>query len=334
MRICPLVFINLVLLFICGCSTTVHQSSYVPHLVHAHGNYVNDISVSPDGSLIASVSSDAKLKIFESASLKERTSVKSKWIGLNSVSFSPDAKVVAVSDIAGGIEFFDSANCQSIKRIKAHKNEVVSISYSPDGKYIASASKDGAIKVFSVADGKEIFCKACRINDSLPSFIIFSNDNKYLAASVGDTVIVISADSWQEFKRFHATGPDFPVQSMAFSPDGKTIAVGTHLNVRLWQILSGRLKRNISAHFGRIMSVAFSPDGKWLASGGGLQYFDSKIKIWDTNSGTQLSEIDMHEMPVSTLCFSPNSRFLYSGSWDEKIGMIDMGKVLLGKLSE
>jgi len=73
-----------------------------------------------------------------------------------------------------------------------------------------------------------------------------------------------------------------PVYSVAFSPDGQTLALGSWDNaVRLWQVANA-LMRTLEGHTDRVMSVAFSPDGKTLASGSD----DKTVRLWRVADGT------------------------------------------------
>jgi WD40 repeat protein len=73
-------------------------------------------------------------------------------------------------------------------------------------------------------------------------------------------------------------GKDEIVISVAFRPDGKTLASGGMEDaVRLWDLTSGKTLDTFKGHPGAVMSVAFSPDGKTLLSAED----DGTIKLWD-----------------------------------------------------
>jgi WD40 repeat protein len=67
------------------------------------------------------------------------------------------------------------------------------------------------------------------------------------------------------------------VHSVAFSPDGKTLASGSlDGTVKLWDAQAGQELATLKGHTGEVHSVAFSPDGKTLASAS----WDNTVKLW------------------------------------------------------
>src|SRR5438552_8007927 len=65
-----------------------------------------------------------------------------------------------------------------------------------------------------------------------------------------------------------STGHTSDVNSVAFSPDSKTLASGSRdATIRLWDVASGQEFKTLKGHLSDVDSIAFSPDGKTLASG-------------------------------------------------------------------
>ncbi|MEH2422288.1 MAG: hypothetical protein V7K48_15655, partial [Nostoc sp.] len=69
------------------------------------------------------------------------------------------------------------------------------------------------------------------------------------------------------------------VYSVAFSPDGQTIASGSgDKTVKLWS-RKGQLLQTLQGHSDSVLGVAFSPDGQTIASAS----LDKTVKLWNLN---------------------------------------------------
>ncbi len=76
-------------------------------------------------------------------------------------------------------------------------------------------------------------------------------------------------------------GHSLYVNSVAFSPDSKYLASGSHDDtVKLWSVESQKEVTTMKGHSSSVYSVAFSPDGKYLASGSE----DNTVKLWSVES--------------------------------------------------
>ena len=101
------------------------------------------------------------------------------------------------------------------------------------------------------------------------------------------------------------------LSSMAFSPDGKTLATGAWRNIQLRNTQTGKIKQVINASG---EALAYSKNGQTLASGEW-----QRIQLWNASTGKHLRTLLGPPEGMRYLAFVPNGKTLVSYGWDQTI---------------
>jgi WD40 repeat protein len=296
--------------------TTLRQAIYrvgERNRLEGHSDWINSVSFSPDGKILASGSRDNTIKLWDVKTGKVIKTLNQDSISILSISFSPDGKTLASGSSDKAIKLWNVATGKEIKTLNGHSNTVRSVSFSPDGKTLASGSDDKTIKLWNVTTGKEI--KTLNGHSDLIYSVSFSPDGKTLASGSEDKIIKLwNVATGKEIKTLN--GHSDIVRSVSFSPDGKTLASGSgDKTIKLWDVAKGEEIKSLNGHNHFIFNVSFSPDGKTLASASD----DNTIKLWDVAKGEETTIMNEHQDSISSVSFSPDGKTLASGSFDNTI---------------
>jgi len=111
--------------------------------------------------------------------------------------------------------------------------------------------------------------------------------------------------------------PDW-VASVAFAPDGKTLAAGSYGVVKLLDVAEKQEIAALPEPAGFVKAVRFSADGKTLVTG---SY--QSLLVWDVASRKVVHRLKGHRGYVTSVAFSPDEKTLVSASDDESVRLWD-----------
>jgi WD40 repeat protein len=260
--------------------------------IEGHKTRIWSIAYSPDGKKLASSSCDMTTRIWEVASGQELFRIAE---GAFAVAFSPDGKTLTTAGFFDNtIGHWDIESRTKRLEMKGHKYYIWSIAFSRDGKRLVSGSWDKTVRLWEVSTGLELL--SIKTSEDRVNVAAIPSDEDYLTSDFKGRVYVVaispggeyvaSSSSDQPARLWEtATGKEMfklgefksIARSLAFSPDGRTLAAGGDQEVRFYEVPSGRELHRTRSLDGSVLSVTYSPDGQKLATG----LANSTILIWD-----------------------------------------------------
>jgi hypothetical protein len=281
-----------------------------------HEGWVSSLAFSSKEPLLATGSADKTIKLWSLPGKGAPHTLTSHSDTVAAVAFSPNGKLLASGSYDQTALLWNVETRKKQKTFKGHKGAVLTVAFSPDGKILATGDMDGKVHLWDVADGNKM--ETLTGHTTWVNAIVFSSEGILATGSSDNTV-----RTWKKFNDRWQLQAAYPmpfgeVRSLAFAPDGKTLAVGVRYGHLV--IIDFATTRLISkkAHASDIWSLAFSPNGTTLATGNGDWDQPGDIRLWNTATWKETKAFK-HSGEVLCLGFSPDGKTLAAGSWDKSV---------------
>jgi WD40 repeat protein len=272
-----------------------------------------DATLSADGQRIATYTpSGVQLRNTETGQPISEPFADHRLIG----GISPDGRYLAMISQDDAIRVWDSVTRQPIGRPMTGSEKAAYSAVSSDGRRAAAVDGKNTLRLWDIESGRQI-------GGPLPgqawrTKVAFSPDGRRLAsAGLDDAVRVWDASTGAQVLRpLRGGDPRMGEQdvtlSVAFSPDGHTIAAGGNTvgvdsrvsagsPLRLWNADTGApVGKPVFGNYGRIFWVALSPDNGMIVTGGS----DKTVRRWDAHTGEPIGEPLNFQESVSEVAFT------------------------------
>ena len=275
------------------------------------GTGLHALAVSPDG-LTAAVGIERGVQLVDLRSGTVRTALGGLTRRPNWVLFSPDGETLVSTNVDGTVTLWEVESGMSGETLRGHSNDVQQPVFSPDGETLYTVSHDGTAIAWDLSGDRTLGRPFTFTHDRAFSAAgydghpgEFSPDGRLIAVGLKEEGIAL----WdaRELKPVGGHAPLLEtggeVKTLAFSPDGQTLAAVTSPggSLTLWDVGSrSRLHGPLSAGAGTLLvGVGFSPDGGTLFTTSG----QLGVQLWDVATGARLGAIgdasDAHDLAFS-----------------------------------
>jgi len=306
----------------------------------------------PDGKTLANRGYDGLIRLWDVGTGKELRQLaklpkdsKRRYLYFGddgvTLAFSPDSKtlasfVVELDDnrqLASSVQFYETDTGKELTKIKGSNNLVsgVSILFTPDGKQLLWSSQDGITRLYDVASGKEIR-QLGQQQFGYGMQLALSPDGKLLGTKTrnASSVLLFDLATGKEVRRLgEAPAPQAgfrffdnqrgPSREFSFSPDGKTVALGTQRGaVRQFNVETGKESLQLEGSQGLIAGLNVAPDGKTLTVAA-----DQTLRHCEPTTGKEVRQTRLSS-GVEHAAFSADGRLGAIGLPGNKLKLLDL----------
>jgi WD40 repeat protein len=269
----------------------IRAGGRTPNLLRGHRGAVLALVWQGDACL-ASAGADGKVILWDLTAAKPKYTLTAGTV-VRCLAVSPDGRVLAGGGDDMLIHFWDPATGKPIAAaagpllLKGHTDWVLCLAFSSDSRILASGGHDGTVRLWDVSAAKKI------------------SDIIAQPPPAPKTV----------------TGPAPSVSALAFSPDGKTLALGNmEAQIHLFNTADGKFLRTLAGHTSTVTALAYHPGAAVLISASK----DRTIRLWNPANGQMIKALEGHTAWVQGMVLCARGTRLASVGADRTVRFWDL----------
>ena len=234
--------------------------------------------------------------------------------GVTAASWSRDGKTLATASADKTVRLWDATG-KALRTLRGHEGVVTCVAWA-DGKTLASGGADKTVRVWqATADAG----KGVRHHKGAVTAVAWSKDGKSLAS--GDTEHTVTVGPG-DLEKSTTIGAAFPVQSLAWAGNGKSLAVGLATgNIEVFAPAGGKALQTYERGGSppAVTSLAWSPDGTNLLAGRA----NHTAQVWTATGAKAL--FDLPGMaPVTHVDWSAGGKSMVLSEADRSVRVFDL----------